>query len=321
MKILIAGCGNITGGYDSPTSKKPLTHFGAINKLSQDNLKIDVLEKNNANYFKMKKKWGLVGEHFKDLANLKNKTYDLVLIATNTAYHFQIIEFIITQKITKLIICEKPCCENLKQQLKLKELKNKFKVEIFVNYQRRLDKNWIKIKSIYESNKLGKLQAGNIYYTKGVRNNASHAINILQFLFGQIDIKNNQYKNHFLIDYSKSDPTLKFDLKVIKENKIISFNGLNEKFFSFFEIDLIFENARINCYDSGTKIIMSKVGQDNTYKSQKSLINLTNFIEESSPLIDLWNLLINKKIDQIEKIDLEYSIKTTQLVEDLLNIC
>ena len=31
--ILLIGCGQIAGGYDSPESKNVLTHLGAINKI------------------------------------------------------------------------------------------------------------------------------------------------------------------------------------------------------------------------------------------------------------------------------------------------
>ena len=83
-----------------------------------------------------------------------------------------------------------------------------------------------------------------------------------------------------------------FTLKL--KDKEINFIGLNDQNFSIFEIDLIFQKARIKCIDSGTIIKRYKLSEDSLYSGFKSLNYIKNKNDETEPFLICGELLNQK---------------------------
>ena len=316
--ILIVGCGRVAGGYDDPNSKKVLTHLGAINRIFDDSVSVDIVDPNYLNYSFIKKKWYLKGNYYKSINEIKFVSYDVILISCNTRYHLENIKYIANNIKCYLVICEKPCCNNYDEIILAKELCESKGINLYVNYQRRLTLEWNEIKNDINLDKFGEFQFGNIYYSKGLINNCSHAINLIYFIFDNynIEIKN---ITDCIYDYSKDDPTLSFSLGINK--KMINFIGLNDKNFSIFEIDLIFNEQRIRCIESGTLIERYKLSKDNIYQGYKSLnfINKDKIIDE--PFLTLWQIIASRENQELKNIKVEEGIQTFKLINDLMEEC
>ena len=59
--LLIIGAGRVAGGYDNPNSKKVLTHLGAIQRIKQEKILIDIVDPDYQSYYLTKKKWDIKG--------------------------------------------------------------------------------------------------------------------------------------------------------------------------------------------------------------------------------------------------------------------
>ena len=177
---------------------------------------------------------------------------------------------------------------------------------------------WRQIKKDIEFGNMGNFQFGNIYYSKGLINNSSHAINLLNFIFSKEEILIDNIYSH-IYDYSDKDPTLTFSLNINKRS--VNFIGLNEQNFSIFEIDLIFQRERIRCIDSGTVIERYKLSEDNTYKGYKSLNLQKSISSDSQPFLNLWQFIESKELDNLNDIRLDYAIETYKFIDSLISKC
>ena len=316
--ILLIGCGQIAGGYDNPESKNVLTHLGAINKINKGKITLDIVEPEISNYLLIKNKWNIKGDHFYSIKEIKLNTYDIILITCNTSYHFENIRFCVENINCKIIICEKPCCNNLDEINTAYKLCKSKDIKLYVNYQRRLISEWNLIKNEVEMEVMGDFQFGNIYYSKGLINNCSHAINLILYIFNEFDLSIKNIFDH-IYDYSKSDPTLTFTLKL--KDKEINFIGLNDKNFSIFEIDLIFQKARIKCIDSGTIIKRYKLSEDSLYSGFKSLNYIKDKNDKTEPFLNLWRIIESKELYKLEDISINEAINTYKLLNELKIKC
>ena len=150
-----------------------------------------------------------------------------------------------------------------------KEIINK----TYVNYYRKSLPFFKDLKNV-DKHKYGNLVGVNIFYSKGLSNNGSHLIDLMNFLFGSryktksINILN--YKN----DYSLKDESVSFSIEYIYNSKSVStiFHALDERKFSLIEMDLIFEKNRFRIFDFGGKIEVYQVQSDKVFSGYKNLI-------------------------------------------------
>ena len=166
----------------------------------------------------MTKKNDIKGKYYKSIKEINNQhKYDVILITCNTQYHLENIKYITENIECNFIICEKPCCNSLYEINLAKKLCESKGINLFVNYQRRLMEEWRQIKKDIEFGNMGNFQFGNIYYSKGLINNSSHAINLLNFIFSKEEILIDNIYSH-IYDYSDKDPTLTFSLNINKRS-------------------------------------------------------------------------------------------------------
>jgi predicted dehydrogenase len=242
---LVIGCGNIGAMYDI-NSKDILTHCKAISKKKTFNLTIYDLDSKRADFV----------SNFYSCAKLTNlgkvDNFNVVSICTPTDSHFSLLKKLFTLK-TPLVICEKPISNDLKELdiIKLEYLNSKTKV--LVNYFRRFHPTFIELRnSIKSEGKKNKLINIVVKYQRGFLNNCSHAIDLIEFLTEEkIDFNNFKITN-IVYDNFKIDPTL--SMIGVFNNICYSFIGLPNVRYSFFEIELYFQNGLIKIENSGNLI-------------------------------------------------------------------
>lgn len=245
IEALVIGCGNIGAMYDLE-SKDILTHCKAISRNKNYNLTV---------YDTDPKRSDLVSKFYKcnklnDLEDIG--IYDIVSICTPTDTHFTLLKKLFSLNIP-LIICEKPISNNIQELEILKIEYAKSSTNILVNYFRRFHPSYIelknKVKSISQNNKLVNVS---VKYQRGFLNNCSHAIDLLEFVLGQIiDFKNFKLTN-VIYDSFEYDPTV--SMFGTFNDVYYSFIGLTNVKYSFFEIELFFQDSAIKIEESGNSI-------------------------------------------------------------------
>ena len=144
----------------------------------------------------------------------------------------------------------------------------------YINYYRKSLPFFKELKNNIDNYFYGNLIAANIYYSKGLNNNGSHLIDLMNFLFDSSfdteSINIISYKN----DYLKDDESVSFSINYSYNSKTVTsiFHSLDERKFSLIEIDLFFDKNRFRIFDFGGKIEIYKVESDLVFSGYKNLV-------------------------------------------------
>jgi predicted dehydrogenase len=179
LNVALIGIGNIGLLFDThkKDDTKALSHIKAIYLHKKLNLKyiVDIDDK----HLKKVKEFFPTVVFLTDYKQLiKNTDIDILSIATPTVTHFKILKAFANNKNIKRFFLEKPLFAT---NTEYKNIPNKIKNKIVVNYLRRFDKTIQKLKTnINKENKINKIT---INYCKGLKNNGSHMIDLINFIF------------------------------------------------------------------------------------------------------------------------------------------
>lgn len=252
-KVLIIGCGNIGALYDFKkegvkTHVKAFTQNGNFDTVVYDQNK-DLAERIAQHY-------GILA--VKELIAIEN--IDVAVISTPTNTHFKYLQQFLQVNVP-VIVCEKPVTDNMDDLKVLQELKNSSTSKVLVNYFRRFHPAYHKLKSVIGeiSEKLTNIQ---ITYQRGFSNNASHALDLLYFFFGENDLKDTSISD-FAFDEFKNDPTVTLTTSFGPVSVV--FHGLQHVKHSFFELKFFFETKVIAIEKNGQSIRLFSASQNRDF--------------------------------------------------------
>ena len=112
---------------------------------------------------------------------LKQLKPDLVIIATPSRSHGAILKKVLSTHRPGLIVCEKPLDLKLDDARTMVDICKKEGIELFVNYMRRTDPGVIEVKRRLSEKEIITPVKVNVWYSKGILNNGSHFINLMEF--------------------------------------------------------------------------------------------------------------------------------------------
>ena len=266
FKFSIIGAGNIASGYDNPLEKNILTHAHAITKVENAKLlgffDIDFNKANLA-----AKKWGC--KAYKNINDLFIDLPEAIIICVPNAFHYEILDLIINSKfIPKLVICEKPLTDDYLLSLRIKKKYEEKNIPLWINYQRRLDTNFQILADKYHTGQLGSFLTGSLIYTKGLKHNGSHGLDLILFILGKPKKSIVVDKKY---DFFENDPTLSANL--FFDDGTFHLQAADEKYYSIFEIDLLFQNIRYKFFYSASKVSIEEPLSDPNFENYKELFN------------------------------------------------
>tara|TARA_B100001093_G_C26805871_1_gene1005443 strand:+ start:594 stop:1583 length:990 start_codon:yes stop_codon:yes gene_type:complete len=267
IKSIIIGLGNIGLLYDKDSFNKPdnyLTHSKALFYSKNFSLEggIDFEKKNRDIFTKLTGK-----KSYSSIDSLKNqnKDIDLFVISTPTSTHLKIIMEIINYYKPKVILCEKPLSYNLIDSEKIIDICKKNQIELFVNFQRRVEESISTIKKLIDKSSYCK---GSIWYSNGFINNGIHFIDLMTFFLGKakkIEIISKENKNHITeIDFEA-------DLKISYKKGEIYFLSWPDNLYSNYKIEILTNSERIVVDDNGSTTKINNVIKDPIYSECKCL--------------------------------------------------
>ena len=264
--LSIIGGGNITSGYDNPKSKYIVTHLNGA--LKHPNIRLDsIVEINSSRRDYIKKKWGKDIKIYSDLKkSMSNHKSNIIVVATPTSQHFQVIKDVLSIYNPKLILCEKPIVSNIYELNKLNQLFKNIESKIITNFQRRFDisLNILRDK-ILKSSKIFHFYGT---FNKGFIHNGSHMIDLISMLVGTVTkINSINHKN------DNNDFFGKFLVNTSKCSGVIS--NINSQNLSVFEFTLFTSNGKFEILGANKMINIYYLKNVDYYPSFKSYINKT----------------------------------------------
>lgn len=190
-------------------------------------------------------------------AALRHLEPDVVVIATPTASHASILAKVCDNYRPKLVLCEKPLAYDLDEARGMVQRCEKAGIELLVNYMRRTDPGVVEIKRRLDRGEISTPIKATAWYSKGIMNNGSHLLNLLELWLGSINgialINSGRlWNNH--------DPEP--DAEVQFEQGTVMFRAAWEEAFSYHAIELISRSGRLYYGKGGEVIVWQGVRAD-----------------------------------------------------------
>ena len=116
----------------------------------------------------------------------------------------------------------------------------------YINYYRKSLPFYKELKNNIDNYKFGDMIGVNIFYSKGLNNNGSHLIDLMNYLFKSNYNINSINIINFKNDYFEDDESITFSAEYNYNNKPFTtiFHALDENKFSLIELDIIFDKKR-----------------------------------------------------------------------------
>ena len=279
FNVVIIGAGSIgalkDSRYDNPDNPEQiLTHAHAFSEHPSFNL-FGIIDVDSEKALKAHDKWGFdsvsTGVKF-----FHGKVVDVVVIATPTLTHKKVLSEVLHYLNPKVIVLEKPVGSTIKETEEIEEI---VRVDAIMNdrsyiidYIRRFVYQTREIKQAIEKNLFGTIYDIVIRYTRGIRHEACHAIDMVCNLLGiqhqdELEIKILPYQ---LKDGHEGDPSLTVHM-VHDKCKNIVFLPSDGKHHSIFEIEIHCDAGKFILENHGALLRHIKVVQEKIYGNYYNL--------------------------------------------------
>ena len=274
FSVTIIGLGNIGMLYDFENNSNNvfLSHFKSFNH-HDDFEVVNVVDNDNNKLLKVTEKFGEKIKVFKNIDDIIEIT-DIVVLSSVFKVNYEIFNKLKTNDKIKLIFIEKPFWNetNIFSEIDLNS--NKF----YINYFRKSIPFFRKLKVNINDEMFGNVLGVHAYYSKGLKNNGSHIIDLVNYFFGNNCDLNSIKTINGVEDFTKKDKSISFSMKYIhKGNKFpVIFQAVNEKYLSVIEIDLFFEKNRFRICDFGSKVEIYETREDVLFPGYKNMIHSKN---------------------------------------------
>lgn len=197
---------------------------------------------------------------------LKAKTASVVVIASPTVKHCEVLDTVLSYSKPKAILCEKPLAYDLAEARQMVGACESAGVRLFVNYMRRSDPGAIAVKRRIESSAMAAPIKGNAWYSKGFLHNGSHFFNLLEFWLGAF-VKAKLLDSGRLWDNQDPEP----DVQVEFERGKVVFQSAWEEAFSHYTIELLSSSGRLRYEQGGKHIAWQSTYSDPAFSGYRIL--------------------------------------------------
>lgn len=197
---------------------------------------------------------------------LRHLQPDVVVIATPSESHGAMLANVLRACRPKLVLCEKPLAYELDEARDMVEICEKAGIDLFVNYIRRTDPGVVEIMRRLESGKIKTPVKANAWYSKGIFNNGSHFLNLLELWLGDVSAANIINPGR-LWDNHDPEP----DVEVQFNLGAVVFRAAWEESFSHYCIELLSPSGRLRYDNGGSTIEWQGVHVDPNFDGYKIL--------------------------------------------------
>lgn len=185
---------------------------------------------------------------------------DVVAVATPTLVHAATMRAVLQSCRPIALLCEKPLAFELVDAREMLQGASKQDCKVFVNYMRRAESGVIEVKKRMLDGRIGKLEKGVVWYSKGLFNNGSHFLNLLQYWLGDVTDFQIVHRGR-LWDGVDPEP----DVVVSFGDLRILFLAAREENFSHYTIELIAANGRLRYEKGGEQIVWQGTSEDEAF--------------------------------------------------------
>ena len=214
---------------------------------------------------------------YSNLTTALNKTKpDIVVIAVPADKHSELLDTTLSCRSVKVILCEKPFGmdpEKARDYLKHCDYAN---IRLFVNYVRRSDPGAIEVKRRIRSGIIASPLKGTAWYTRGLLNNGSHLINLLEFWLGPVQ-QTKITDSSSVCDQHDSE----IDVQILFQHGTVSLRSAWGEFYTHNAIELLSPSGRLRYEQNGDSILWQSAAEEPPFLDQKVLAERTELIDNT----------------------------------------
>lgn len=269
IKALIMGLGNIGQLYDMDKPNMTATHAKAYSQHPAYELVAGIdpdLKKRSLFKRFYKKPAYASAEIAKNLESV-----DIVSICVPTPLHLSAVKSALKFK-PKVILCEKPIASTLREARKIIRLCHQGKCHLSINYMRRFEPGVRNLKQLIDAKQCGEIRKGVIWYGNGLLNNASHYINLLQFLIGKA-------KGFSILKKGSSKKNSDPDFVIRFGQAEIYFLAFEQNLYTTLHMELWGTKGKISYLNRGAEIYFQMAGKDPRFINHIILKDKKNYIK------------------------------------------
>ena len=190
-------------------------------------------------------------------------------------------------------------------------------ISLFANYMRRCDPGAIEIKQRIQAGEISFPMKANAWYTKGLLNNGSHFVNLLEYWIGNIT-STALISRGRLWDNSDPEP----DFKVDFELGAAIFRSAWEESFSYYCVEILSNSGRLRYDSGGESIEWLRVHADQNFSGYKILGGNRNVISNGMHIYQ-WHVYdqLCKHLSGMEapRCTVREALKTLESIYSVLN--
>lgn len=166
----------------------------------------------------------------------------------------------------RAVLCEKPLARTLDDAHAMVAAAAAAGCALAVNYVRRFDPGVRELKQAIESGQYGEIYKGVAWYSKGLRNNGTHLVDLLRHLLGEA-------RGYALIEHGRKwkDQDPEPDFRIRFGAAEVYFFAAREECFSHFRIELVATGGRLVYADGGSDIRARRVHDDPVFSGYRLL--------------------------------------------------
>ena len=204
---------------------------------------------------------------------LEAQLADVVVIATQTHAHQAALMELLEHARPRAILCEKPIAYDLDAAQAMVDACASKGVALYVNYIRRSDPGAIEVGRLIAASAIEAPLKGVVWYSKGLRHNGSHFLNLLEYWLGSV-LKTVVIQPGRALPDGDAEP----DLDITFERGRAVFLAVREEDFSHYAIELIGANGRLRYESGGMRVEWQPVAKDGQLEGYKRLAKFTEEI-------------------------------------------
>lgn len=304
IKVGIIGAGQIGANQYGAF----LSHAGAITAHQQTRL-VGFYDVNQAVSQQAADVWQTeVFGSFDDL--MEKGRPEVIVICSPDMYHIEQIQKAMAYPLEAIIV-EKPIMYQPGDDRLIQPLMSS-SIPVLVNYSRRYLPCYHELKQVLEQQIV---RAVTIYYAKGFRHNAVHAIDLIRMWFGEVQ----HYQiTHSHMDYQETDLSLSLALQTT-QTKNINLIALDDRDFTLFEVDIFTNQQRFRILNDHQTLAIYTVQDNQGFPPGKRLVHaadqLTDHAKATYYLIDEMIALLQGQPNSAYL--WQEAFRTEQLVEQI----
>lgn len=312
----VIGLGSIGQGYDYDNEGLILTHARAFARHSGFELLAGVDPDANQRE-RFERQYHLPA--YPDCAALLAAAKpEVMALSVPTSLHAAIFAQILAAR-PQAVLCEKPLAPTLADAQGMVAAAAAAGCALAVNYVRRSDPGVQELKQAIDARQYGEIYKGVAWYSKGLRNNGTHLLDLLRYLLGEAD-------GYALLEQGRKwqhlDPEPDFRIRFGATE--VYFLSAREECFSHFRIELLATGGRLVYADGGSDVRARRVCDDPVFSGYRQLdLQNRRFCADMGRY--QWHALesLYQHLNSGTALasDGASALATQELVENIINLC